>query len=341
MVPFSGWDMPVQYTGIIDEHLHTRSKAGLFDICHMGEFFFTGSTAAADLDKLISCRIADVLPGKCKYGFLLNEEGGIIDDLIVFKRSEDEFMVVVNAGTIEKDRAWIEKHISAETKFMDDSDNIAKIDLQGPFSGSIMKTFVDENLIDNLGRYSFVDTKIDGENVVLGRTGYTGELGYEIFMSNETAEKIWNMLLNKNGVKAVGLGARDTLRLEAGYPLYGNELDEIHTPLEANLERFVYFEKDFLGKEALLKQKTSGIDKRLKGFLCEGRRSARSHFKVLVDAEDVGMVTSGAFSPCMKQAIGMVYVNIEYANSGQDIILTDGNIKIKAVVMDLPVWKRQ
>jgi len=340
MVPFSGWNMPLQYTGIIAEHIHTRTKAGLFDIYHMGEFFLRGAAASLELDRLVTCRVDDMPPGRCRYGFLLNETGGIIDDLIVFKISQEEFKLVVNAGTLSKDGKWIKDHISSADIFVDESEHIAKLDLQGPLSAEVMNTFGLEKVTRDLKRYWFTYIDLAGVKVLFSRTGYTGELGYELFFSANDAEKIWDLLIEVEGVKPIGLGARDTLRLEMGYSLYGSDIDEDHTPLESGLDKFVFMEKNFIGKDALVRQKEKGQRRILKGFVSEGRRSARHSFKVL-SAENnvVGEVTSGAFSPCLKRGIGLCYIEKEFAAAGTRIKLSDGKIEILAEIADTPLLK--
>jgi len=339
MVSFSGWSMPVQYEGIIAEHLHTRARAGLFDICHMGEFFLRGPAAEKDLEKLVTCRVGDMPEGRCRYGFLLNDTGGIIDDLIVFRTGQEEFMMVVNAGNTTGDAAWIAGRVSGGTTFTDESDTIAKIDVQGPLASQVMKAATDDDTAAGLGRFRFITMRIMGVEVLVSRTGYTGENGYELFFGAEHACGIWDLLMEQEGVKPVGLGARDTLRMEMGYSLYGNDIDEAHTPLEAILDRFVVMEKDFNGKEALLKQRAEGFGQVLTGFVCEGRRSARGHFAVLAGGERVGEVTSGAFSPCLKKGIGLCYINRAFSSEGQKIVLTDGKAEIKGRVTALPIYR--
>jgi aminomethyltransferase len=338
MVDFAGWEMPVYYTGIIEEHLHTRSKAGLFDICHMGEFFFKGKNAAREVDNLVTCRTDDMPAGKCRYGFFLSKEGNIMDDLIVFKMAEDEFMIVVNAGTIQKDRSWVEGNVSGDVVFSDRSGVTAKIDLQGPLSSQMIRDVFGEKVSD-LGRYSFTKTNIKGADVILSRTGYTGEIGYELFFDVEHALFLWDRLMAFDVVKPIGLGARDTLRLEMGYPLYGSDIHEAVTPLDAGLGRFVYMGKDFIGKEALAERAERG-DKILSGFVCETRRIARHGFKVLIDGTGSGEVTSGAFSPCLKKAIGLCYVDKKRMLEGKEITLTDGKISIPAKLEKVPLLKR-
>ena len=340
MVPFSGWEMPVQYTGIIEEHLHTRKKAGLFDICHMGEFFIKGENAEREVDRLVTCKITDMPEGKCRYGFLLNSDGGIIDDLIVFKITSSEFMLVVNAGTIDKDRQWIEKNISKDVSFFDDSPNVAKLDIQGPASGKILSELVGEDIINTLKRYWFTKVEIDGINVILSRTGYTGELGYELFFPTEGAETLWDRLLESPEVKPVGLGARDTLRMEMGYSLYGHEINDTRTPLEAGLSRFIYMDKDFIGKKALLDESGAREGSILAGFICEGRRSAREHFSVKAGDETVGEVTSASFSPCLKKGIGLCYIKKDLSTEGTSIVLSDGKVEIKAQIKNVPLYEK-
>jgi aminomethyltransferase len=341
MVPFSGWDMPVQYTGIIEEHIHTRSKAGLFDICHMGEFFLKGPSAGKELGRLVTCRIDNMPVGRCRYGFLLNKNGGIVDDLIVFKTSSDEYMLVVNAGTVEKDKKWIESNISEEVRFSDESEKIAKLDLQGPLSLEVLSRLVDRPTIGGIKRYYFIHTEIKGIKVLLSRTGYTGELGYELFFPVSSAIDVWDMISKFDDVKPIGLGARDTLRMEMGYSLYGNDIDENRTPFEANLAKFVYMQKDFIGKERLLRQDGEGIERLLTGFICEGRRSARSHFTVSSGEETIGEVTSGAFSPCLKKGIGLCYIEKRFAGEGREVVIGDGKIEIKAFIKNIPIYERK
>lgn len=340
MVPFSGWNMPLQYTGIIEEHMHTRTKAGLFDICHMGEFTLKGSSSGKDLERLVTCRIDDMPVGKCRYGFLLNDTGGIIDDLIVFKMAPYEYMLVVNASTVEKDKAWIKGRISAATSFEDESAKTAKLDIQGPLSGKVLASLIGEDTVRDIKRYRFMQRGINGTKTIVSRTGYTGELGYELFMPVAAAAAMWDTLLGFEGVKPIGLGARDTLRLEMGYSLYGSDIDEEHNPFEANLGKFVHMEKDFIGCNALDRRGKKGPSRLLTGFVCESRRSARSHFSVMADGRKVGEVTSGTFSPCLEKGIGLAYVEIGLVKEGGEIILTDGKSELKAVIKKIPMYEK-
>lgn len=340
MVPFAGWNMPVQYTGIIEEHLHTRSKAGIFDICHMGEIVVKGSVAARDLENLITCSIEEMPVGRCRYGFLLNESGGIIDDLIVFKTGPYDYMLVVNASTIDKDLEWIRRRVSSTTSVEDISSATAKIDLQGPLSEKVLSALIGKDAVEGLKRYWFTHSEIFGAKTLVSRTGYTGEAGFEFFLPNEAAGDLWDKLLSFEGVKPIGLGARDTLRLEMGYSLYGNDIDEAHNPLEANLERFVRMDKDFIGRPALERRGRNIPGRLLIGFVCDGRRAARAHFEVRVEGEKAGEVTSGAFSPCLKLGIGLAYLERQFAVEGKEIILTDGKTVIAAKLKKIPLYER-
>ena len=340
MVPFSGWNMPLQYTGIIEEHMHTRTRAGLFDICHMGEFTLKGSVSGKDLERLVTCRIDDMPVGKCRYGFLLKEDGGIIDDLIVFKMAPYEYMLVVNAGTVEKDKAWIKGHVSPGTVFEDVTAELAKLDLQGPLSGKILASLIGEDTVRDIKRYRFIHHDINGVRTIVSRTGYTGELGYELFLPVSAAGALWDALLGFGDVKPIGLGARDTLRLEMGYSLYGSDIDEAHNPFEANLGKFVHMEKDFIGRSALDRRGKKGPSRLLAGFICESRRSARSHFSVMAEGRKVGEVTSGTFSPCLEKGIGLAYIETGSVKEGGEIMLTDGKAEVRAFIKKIPMYEK-
>lgn len=339
MAPFAGWNMPIQYSGIIQEHLHTRTKAGLFDICHMGEFLLKGKSAGKDINHITTCRIDNMPAGRCHYGFMLNENGGIIDDLIVFKITDDEFMLVVNAGTTDKDKEWIKSHLSNKTNFEDISPKTAKFDLQGPLSKTILSSYTNINL-DNIKKYQFATGEVSGAKTIISRTGYTGELGYELYFSSKEAAKLWNMFLKNKDVLPIGLGARDTLRLEMGYSLYGQDIDQMHTPLEANLEKFIHMGKDFIGKDFLDKQKNAGIKNILVGFIAEGRQSPRHNFNVVYHNKVTGIVTSASFSPCLKKAIGLCYMEKDIGMPGNQIVLTNNEIFIKAAITVPPFYKK-
>ncbi|MFH1645561.1 MAG: glycine cleavage system aminomethyltransferase GcvT, partial [Candidatus Omnitrophota bacterium] len=250
---FGGWQMPIQYDGIIAEHNWTRSSASIFDICHMGEFIIKGDLKKSNIDSVFTMKLDDLTPGRCRYGFILNEEGNIIDDLIVYRLEDKKWMVVVNAATTTKDEDHIRERLSSDSEFTNISDITAKIDIQGPLSKEILFETLSVD-VSNLKYFNFKSFSLFGEDVIISRTGYTGELGYEIYINSENVEKLWQLLCKDNRVKPGGLGARDTLRLEMCYPLYGQDIDETKTPYEANLMNFVCLDKDFYGKEALLKK---------------------------------------------------------------------------------------
>ena len=340
MVPFSGWNMPVQYTGIIEEHLHTRSKAGLFDICHMGELFIRGSSAEQDLDRLMTCDIKGLVDGRCRYGFLLNREGGIIDDVIVFRISAREYMMVVNAGTVESDGKWIRSNLSSGTDLSDGSADIAKLDLQGPLSTEVTGSVFGSSAVRAIKRFFFINAGFKGVDVMISRTGYTGETGYEMFFSASAAGELWDVLMSFGSVRPAGLGARDSLRMEMGYSLYGHDIDVEHTPAEAGLGKFVRMEKDFIGKKKLLEQAEHGFGRVLAGFVCEGRRAARENYLAKVDNIEAGRVTSGTFSPCLKKGIGLCYIDREFAVEGREITLTRGGVEIRANIRKPPFVRK-
>lgn len=336
MVPFSGWEMPLQYKGIIEEHVYTREKVSIFDICHMGEFIIKGETAFDDIDSIVTCRLDDLQSGKARYGFILDDNGCIIDDMIIFRMDETEFMIVVNAGTVAKDSQWIRDHISSTTEFTDISGLTAKIDIQGPRSPEVLSSVIGHDEIRGLKRFNFRSFRKDDTDILVSATGYTGERGYELFISSDRAGWLWNMLLAGNDVKAAGLGARDSLRLEMGYSLYGHDIDQDHTPVEAGLMRFVYTEKEFIGKSRISDQLAKGPEVALNGFICEGRRSPREGFEVKADGYGTGRVTSGVFSPCLKKGVGLCYIEKGPMSDGDIIYLSSGGISIPARIKTPP-----
>jgi aminomethyltransferase len=332
MVPFAGWEMPVQYTSIVTEHLHTRSSAGVFDTSHMGEFLISGPTALLDTDRLFTGNLGNLAVGRCRYGFLLNVGGGIVDDVIVCREAEDRFLMIVNAGTALKDRAWITQNLSDETDFHDISEQTAMIALQGPAAAAVLEQLLPG--VSRLKRFAISNLDLQGVAARVSRTGYTGEDGFEIFVPSESAVPIWDALLSRPEVQPVGLGARDTLRLEKGYPLYGNDINEDRNPAEAGLMRFVDTSKEFIGKESLASH-GEPVDI-LVGFICQGRRAARSHYRIVVEDKAVGEVTSGGFSPSLKRGIGLGYMDGEIADKGGQILIISGRAEIEATIETPP-----
>lgn len=334
---FAGWSMPIQYHSIISEHNWTRSSCSLFDTCHMGEFIVYGEPKESSLDSIVTVNLANMEIGKCSYGFMLNEQGGVIDDLVVYKLAQDKWMLVVNAGPLVKDEVHLRKHL--KTNIENGSEDTAKLDLQGPFSRDVLRDLVGPD-IDRLKYYRFDYFPILGGKVLISRTGYTGELGYELYIGSERVRELWDLLLSDKRVRPAGLGARDTLRLEMGYPLYGQDMDEETTPIEAGLVRFVYLEKEFIGRSALLKQEKEGAKKGLVCFMANSRRSPRHNYKIYVDEKEIGFVTSGAFSPSLSCGIGMGYINPDYYKIGSKIVIRKGRIEIEATITKRPFYKR-
>jgi len=331
MVPFGGWEMPVQYEGILAEYEQTRNRCSLFDTSHMGEFTVDGDCVETGLDRLVSMSLADLPVKTCRYGILPNGDGGVIDDLIVFRVDQRKWFIVVNGGTTEKDANHFLKHLSEKTVFKDLSTQTGKLDLQGPLSRDVLKDFI--NGIEKLDYFSFDFFNLLGKNVLISRTGYTGELGYEIFFPWDSTVELWNALLKNDKVKPAGLGARDVLRLEMGYSLYGHELGEDISPLEAGLKRFINFDKDFIGKPALLEEVNNGMKRKLIGFISENRRSPRGE-QILFNenGNEIGVVTSGTFSPSLKNGIGLGFVQYDQASKGEKIFFGSKKQKIAAKV---------
>ena len=336
---FGGWNMPVHYKGIIHEHKHTRSAVSVFDIYHMGEFLLKGAQSQGDVARLISNSVEKIRVGQCRYGLLLNESGGILDDLITYRLEEDTYMLVVNAGTTEADAGWIRDHLSPGTTFRNISEETAKIDVQGPRALEALSDATDIPL-RRLAYFHFHRGKLWEFEALISRTGYTGELGYELYVSPDAADAIWERLLEHPLVEPAGLGARDTLRLEMGYPLYGQEMDEGRTPYEAGLDSYIKPEKDFIGRDALLRQRADGISQCSVGLLLEGRQAARHGFPILHDGVQVGEVTSGSFSPSLGRAVSLGYVPWDHRAPGTRFEIRSGRRMLPAEVVSLPFYKK-
>ena len=304
IVPFGGYEMPLYYSSIVGEHRSVRESVGMFDVSHMGQIRISNDKALDFIDYLLSAKFRGNPEGKVKYSFLLNENGGIVDDLLVYIFSPEDVLLVVNAANVEKDINYINVFLPKDLSLsLLDYGNIA---VQGPDSYNVLKKFIDFSL-DSLKFYYFRSgLKFRGKDIVLSHTGYTGDLGFEIYAKNEDILYIWETLID-SGVVPCGLGARDTLRIEAGYPLYGHELSEDVNPIEAGLSNFIYWDKDFIGKKALLEIKKDGIEKKLIGFTMQ-RGVPRQGYKIFKDNEEIGYVTSGTSSPILGKMIGMGYV---------------------------------
>ena len=328
--------MPIQYSGIIEEHNWVRQNAGLFDICHMGEFVVEADLAKSNLDDLVTVNLKNMPQGACRYGFMLNEQGGIIDDLLVYRISNTDWMIVVNAATTNGDFAHLQKHLNKATRLENISQSLGKLDLQGPLAAEVVDLI---GLgVKNLRYYTFDYFTLLGEKIIISRTGYTGELGYELYMPNNKILQLWDKLLSDQRVKPIGLGARDTLRLEMGYSLYGQDIDKNITPLEAGLNHFIDWDKEFIGKASLLKQKQNGVSRRMICFIADSRRSPRHNYRIIYKDQDVGSVTSGSFSPSLGLGIGMGYVSCQIAH-GEEVSLSENSISINAKVTGKPFYK--
>lgn len=345
IVPFHGWLLPIQYTSIIEEHNATRTKAGLFDISHLGKLEISGEDAKAFLQKIFTNNIDKAVPGKIVYSPLCNENGGILDDVFIYNAGSDRYILIVNASTFEKDVAWIRSHITGgeRVSIKDINDSLGGIALQGPASQQILSKLCEADL-SQLRHRHFIETKVDGYYALLSRSGYTGEDGFEMFIPAGNSIKIWDDILEVGkvyGLLPAGLGARDTLRLEAGCPLYGIDTDETKTPLESGLERAVDFNKDFIGKEAMLEKKAKGIKEILVGLKMSDRAIPRTGYIIEKGGKKIGIVTSGTYSPTLKENIGFAYVTPDNSKVGGTFDVVIHGEKKKAAVVEAPFYRRK
>jgi len=341
LVDFAGWEMPVQYDGVIDEHRAVRTAAGMFDVSHMGEVRVRGAGAEAFLQRLTPNDVAKLVPGRAHYSGLLTDRGTYIDDVLVYRLAADDFLVVVNASNADRDFAWIAERAAAGVTVTNESDRYALIAVQGPRAVAILQPLMTPGATD-LRYYGFLRGEVAGKPAILSRTGYTGEDGFELYLDPEDAPEVWRRLLDA-GVKPAGLGARDTLRLEAAMALYGHEIDETTTPFEAGLAWVVKLDKgDFLGREALAAQRAAGLARKLVGFEVQGRGIARQGHTVVSreGGEAVGAVTSGTWSPTFEKALGMAYVPLAMSAPGAALTLDVRGKAVPAIVVDLPFYRR-
>jgi len=340
MVPFAGYNMPVQYAGINAEHETVRKAVGVFDVSHMGEFILKGENALDLIQRVTSNDASKLYDGKVQYSCLPNETGGIVDDLLVYKIDDKTYMLVVNASNIEKDWNWISKFNTNGVDMKDISDRTSLLAVQGPKAAEALQSLTDIDL-GSMEYYTFNKGKFAGiDNVIVSATGYTGAGGFEIYCDNTNAEHIWNAVFEAGepfGIKPIGLGARDTLRLEMGFCLYGNDIDDTTSPLEAGLGWVTKFSKEFTNSAALQEQKTAGVTKKLVGFKMIERGIPRHDYEI-VDAEgnNIGKVTSGTQSPSLQMAIGMGYVQNKFAKEGSEIYIKIRDNKVKAEVVKPP-----
>jgi aminomethyltransferase len=350
IVPFAGYNMPVEFSGINDEHITVREKVGVFDVSHMGEFYVTGPSALKFLQHITSNDVASLFDGKVQYSCFPNGKGGIVDDLLVYRFNQEKYLLVVNASNIEKDWNWCVKNAAAfgitpGKDLINVSDQIAQLAIQGPLALKAMQKLTKESVTD-MEYYTFKVIEFAGiKDVIFSTTGYTGAGGCEIYVKNEDADQLWKAVFEAGaefGIKPIGLGARDTLRLEMGFCLYGNDINDTTSPIEAGLGWITKFNKDFIDKDLLLNQKEKGVEKRLKGFVMVDRGIPRQHYEVVDATGDViGEVTSGTMSPMMKQGIGMAYLKKGFWKTGSEIFIRIRNKDLKARVVDLPIYKKQ
>jgi len=339
MTDFGGWEMPVEYSGIIEEHKAVRNQCGLFDVSHMGEIIVSGKNASESLQQIITNDMQKLEVGKILYTPMCNENGGIIDDLLVYCLKDNEYLLVVNASNIEKDFNWIKENILDKTVAENFSDKYAMIALQGPESKKILTQLTDIDL-NSLDYYKFRQAKAAGIEMIISRTGYTGELGYELYFETEEAKNVWKQILDAGsdfGIKACGLGARDTLRLEKMYALYGNDIDQNTNPYEANMGWTVAINKGyFIGREKLINIKANCCPRKLTPLKITGRGVARHGHEVYIGDEKIGEVTSGSYSPTLEQGIAMAYLKSEHTASGTEVEIKVRSRKVKAKVIKGP-----
>jgi aminomethyltransferase len=351
MVPFAGYNMPVEYSGITDEHITVRNGIGVFDVSHMGEFWVTGPSSIKFLQYITSNDVSALFDGKIQYSCFPNGNGGIVDDLLVYRYNAEKFLLVVNAANIEKDWNWCVRNaelfgLMPGKELINDSAELAQLAVQGPLALKAMQKLT-ETSVEDMEYYTFkVLNFAEINDVIFSITGYTGAGGCEIYVKNEDGPKLWKAVFEAGkefNIKPIGLGARDTLRLEMGFCLYGNDINDHTSPIEAGLGWITKFtsEKDFIDKALLLKQKEEGVQKKLKGFVMIERGIPRQHYEVVNEKGDlIGEVTSGTMSPMMKQGIGMAYFNKGYWKTGTEIFIRIRNKDLKARIVDLPIYNK-
>lgn len=347
MVDFGGWDMPVQYpAGVIAEHLRTRNSCGLFDVSHMGEIHVDGPDAIDFINHLTTNDVSRLVDGQAHYTALTREDGGVVDDLLVYRFGPEKLFLVVNAGTTEKDWEWISGHrADFEVDLRHASVEYCQIAIQGPKAVAILQTMTETDL-ESIKYYHFTQGEVDGVPSIISRTGYTGEDGFEVYADAGKAEQLWNKMLEagnygaEDGILPCGLAARNTLRLESGMSLYGHEISDTITPLEANLGWICKLKTDFIGRDALLRLKEQGLQRKIVGFEMRDRGIARDGFDVYINDEKAGVVTSGSPAPFLKTNIGLAFVPTEFANIGQEIKIDVRGRHLKAEIVPTPFYKR-
>ena len=343
MVPFAGYQMPVQYSGVTTEHLNVRENVGVFDVSHMGEFIVSGENALSLIQKVSSNDASKLFTGRAQYAYFPNDNGGVVDDLLIYMLSDDKFLLVVNASNIEKDWNWINKQNDVGAELENISDKMSLLAIQGPKAEEMLQQLTNHNLSE-IKFYHFTQGSIGGvENVIISATGYTGSGGFELYVNNNDAEKLWDAILSKGSsydLSPAGLAARDTLRLEMGYCLYGNDIDDHTSPISAGLGWVTKFNKTFINDQQLKDQKENGVDEKLVAFKLLERGIPRKDYKIVDESNiEIGRVTSGTMGPSVKLSIGLGYIKTKYANIGSSIYLRIRNKLISAEVVKLPFYK--
>jgi len=349
-IDFGGWELPVQFSGIQAEHDAVRQRAGLFDVSHMGEVYVSGRDAEAYLQKLTVNDVTKLADGAAQYSLMCYPDGGTVDDLLVYRLNAEKYLLVLNASNLEKDLEWLAAHREWDVVLEDRSEETALIALQGPLAASILaRVAADSEAVSGLKPFTFLaEAEVCGVPALVSRTGYTGEDGFELYVAAGDAAALWNGLLaagGPDGLVPVGLGARDTLRFEAGLSLYGQELSDTISPLEAGLARWVKLDKgDFIGRDALVKQKETGVPRKLVGIEMVDRGISRSHYPLYAGpgegGEQIGEVTTGTRSPSLKRDLGLALVNAEYVEPGTELFVEIRGKKLRAVVIGIPFYKR-
>lgn len=343
---FCGWDLPIQFYGIQREHDAVRNQAGLFDVSHMGEFWVEGQYAESYLQRLLTNDVSRLSDGQAQYNLMCYPDGGVVDDLLVYRITRDQYLIVVNASNIEKDFAWMYEHLIGDVNLENRSAQTGLLALQGPLAETILSTLTYASLSSLSPFYFLNNITVAGKTALVSRTGYTGEDGFEIYVNTADAPYVWEAILQAGeplGLIPAGLGARDTLRFEARLPLYGQELSPQITPLEAGLSIFVKLNKEggFIGSDALIKQKESGVPRKLVGIEMIDRGIPRSHYPVFSGEEQIGEVTTGTQSPTLKRNLGLALIKSEYAELGTELLVEIRGKKLKAIVVKTPFYKKQ
>lgn len=344
LIDFGGWELPVQFSSIKEEHEAVRTKAGLFDVSHMGEITVVGSGSLAFLQKVMTNDVSTLTDGKALYTAMCYEDGGTVDDLLIYKKKDDEYLLVVNAANIPKDFEWLQQHISGDVTLTNVSDDIALLALQGPLAQKVLQKLTNEDLAEVKFFRFKDDVELNGAKALVSRTGYTGEDGFEIYCQQKDAPGLWTAILDagkEEGILPCGLGARDTLRFEANLPLYGQELSKDITPIEAGIGFAVKTNKeDFIGKEVLKEQKENGAPRKLVGIEMIDKGIPRHGYEVFVGEEKVGEVTTGTQSPTLKKNVGVALLQSEFSSLGTEVEVQIRQKRLKAKVVSTPFYKR-